>query len=105
VALGSYADTGDVVGWLVMTPGKRVQTLHWVHVRQKLSDGMRVQNRRALALDLIAAAKLGNNFVYTLRGPRCRKESGFRTTDEMMVAALRGKGVTASYINVKEWLK
>ncbi len=103
VALGAYED-GQLLGFLVMTPGKRVHTLHWCHVKNKL-DGERVQGRRDIFFALIDAADLGSKFVYTFQGPRVRKETGARSLDELLVADLRARGITATYVSIKEWLE
>lgn len=101
--LGAY-EGPDLIAWLAATPGKRITTVHWLHVKQKL-HGERVSQRRATAYALLDAAKVGQSFLYTFRGPKCRPDTGFKTTDEMLAADLRVKGVTATYIPIKEWLK
>ncbi len=99
------ASGGDgLLGFLVATPGKRVHTLHWCQVKQKLA-GVRVKRRREIFFDLLSAAQLGRQFVYTLQGPRVRKETGARSLDELLVADLRERGITATYVSMKEWLK
>lgn len=111
VLLGAYAHEacadfsmkGALLGFLVMTPGKSVHTLHWVQVKSKV-DGERVPDRREIAFELIAAAKLGPRFIYTLRGPRCRQD-GAKSLDEVLVHALRARGVHATYVAIKEWLQ
>lgn len=107
VTLGIYTDARELVGWLAMTPGKRVHTVHWVHVKYEL-DGVRMRRRGAM-LALLAAADLGKNFVYTLHARRDRATlpdgSVTKSLDESLVYALRGKGVTATYVPLKEWLK
>lgn len=104
VMLGAYDDQQRLLGFLVMTPGKRVHTLHWCQVKRKLGDE-RVLDRRRIFLELIEAAKLGSRFVYTLRGPRVAKQTGARSLDEIMVELLRAKGTTATYVALKEWLQ
>lgn len=105
--IGAYADDGKLIGWLVMTPGKRVHTLHWVHVKHEL-DGEKMRRRGAMTA-LLAGADLGKNFVYTLRARRDRAPlpdgSMTKSLDESLVAALRARGITATYVALKEWLK
>ena len=113
--LGAYRDVGlrsstpdTLLGWLAMTPGKRVHTVHWVHVKHEF-DGERTR-RRGTMLALLDAADLGERFIYTLRARRLTrdergKQPGVKTLDELLVAALREKGVTATYVSLKEWLR
>lgn len=107
IVLGAYESRG-LVGWLAMTPGKRVHTVHWVHVKHEL-DGERMRRRGAM-LALLDAADLGPRFIYTLRARRLTRDErgqqpGVKTLDELLVAALREKGVTATHVSLKEWLK
>lgn len=104
VMLGAYDGLDQLLGFLVMTPGKRVDTLHWCHVKNKLG-GKRVPDRRDLFFRLLEAADLGPRFAYTLRGPKCRKETGARSLDELLVAALRDKGISATHVPLREWLR
>lgn len=106
-ALGAYTADGKLLGYMIMTPGKRVHTLHWVYVKYEL-DGERLR-RRGLMMKLVEGAELGKNFVYTLHARRDRAPlpdgSTSKSLDETLVVALRGKGVTATYVPLKEWLK
>lgn len=104
IMLGAYDGVDQLLGFLVMTPGKRVNTLHWCQVKRKLA-GKRVPERRDLFFRMLKAADLGARFAYTLRGPHVAKETGARSLDELLVNDLRAKGVTATYIALKEWLK
>lgn len=105
--LGAYTHEDKLVGWLAMTPGKRVHTVHWVHVKYELDD--KPMRRRGVMLALLDAAELGKNFVYTLHARRDRAAlpdgSTTKSLDESLVAALRTKGVTATYVPLKEWFK
>lgn len=105
--LGAYTDDGKLLGWLAMTPGKRVHAVHWVHVKHEL-DGEKIRRRGAMTA-LLDAAQLGKNFVYTLRARRDRAllpdGSTSKSLDESLVAALRKKGVTATFVNLKDYLK
>lgn len=105
--LGAYTSDNKLLAWLIMTPGKRVHTLHWVYVKYEL-EGEKLR-RRGLMSKLIEGAELGKNFVYTLHARRDRAPlpdgSMTKSLDETLVVALRGKGVTATYVPLKEWLK
>lgn len=107
VLLGAYTPDNKLLGWLAMTPGKRVHTVHWVHVKHEL-DGEHLR-RRGIMLALLEAAELGPRFIYTLRARRDRATlpdgSVTKSLDESIVAALRARGVTATYVNMKEWLR
>lgn len=105
--LGAYADTGKLLGYLVMTPGKRVSTLHWVQVKFEL-DGEKLR-RRGLMTALLEAAELGPRFIYTLRARRDRKTlpdgSVTKSLDESLAATLLARGAVAVYEPMKSWLK
>ena len=94
VLLGAY-ENDRLLGWLAMTPGKRVDTVHWAYTKHAL-DGERTR-RRGVMTALLDEADLGSSFVYTLR-PR-------RKLDEALVAALKARGVTAVFVPLKEYLK
>lgn len=99
IRLGAYdsevVGRGPLIGWLVATPGKRVDTLHWVYVKHA-GDA----RRNGIMTALLDAADLGRNFVYTLRGRKVDKT----TLDVVLADALRKRGITASHIPLKEWL-
>lgn len=111
--LGSYSDSdahvgGDkLLGWLAFTPGKRVDTLHWCYVKHEVA-GIRAR-RRGLMTELLEAADLGSRFAYTLHARRDRATlpdgTVTKSLDESLAAALRAKGVTATYVALKDWLK
>lgn len=112
VVLGAYTAEGALVGWLAMTPGKRVHTVHWCHVKHELDD-IRMR-RRGVMLALLDAADLGERFIYTSRARRLTRDerakqpqalAHAKTLDELLVAALREKGVAATHISLKEWLQ
>lgn len=105
--LGAYGTLSvKLYGWLAATPGKRVDTLHWVHVKYEL-DGARCR-RQGVASQLIDAADLGSTFIYTMRGRRKRERlpngEMSKSLDELLVAALGARGVTATYVALKDWL-
>jgi hypothetical protein len=102
--LGAYSHDEKLLGWIAITPGKRVHTVHWVYVKHEL-DGKRMR-RRGVMTALIDAADLGSKFVYTLRGRRLERDARpFRSLDETLVATLRARGVTATFVPLREWLK
>ncbi len=105
--LGAYDEGEKLLGWLAMTPGKRVHTLHWVQVKYDLA-GEKLR-RRGLMSALLDAAELGPRFVYTLHARRDRKplpDGGTtKSLDESLVLALQEKGITATYVALKEWLQ
>lgn len=104
--LGAYTHDGHLAGWLAMTPGKRVQTLHWCYVKWKLGD--KLLRRRGIMTELLTAAELGRVFAYTLHARRDRARlpdgSTTKSLDESIVVALRDKGISANYVPLKEWL-
>lgn len=105
--LGAYSDEDKLLGWLAMTPGRSVNTLHWVQVKYEL-DGVKLR-RRGLMYALLEAAELGPRFVYTLRARREKApigENTSRTFDEILVhALLRDKGVVGTHVSLKDWIK
>ncbi len=104
--LGAYAGA-TLLGWLAFTPGKRVHTLHWAHVKFQLENER--LRRRGIMTALLAAAELGKRFIYTCQARRDRKKledgSMTKSLDESLAQHLRGTGVTAVYEPLKEWLK
>ncbi len=105
--LGAYTSDDQLAGWLAMTPGKRVATLHYVYTKWKL-DG-KLLRRQGVMTALLEAAELGRAFAYTLKGRRDRVKlpdgSTTKSLDESLVAALRDKGISATHVPLKEWLK
>lgn len=114
--LGFYSDADAVIGpdklagWLAFTPGKRVDTVHWCYVKHRL-DGLPAMavRRRGIMTELLEAADLGTKFVYTLHARRDRATlpdgSVTKSLDESLAHALRARGVTATYVALKEWLR
>lgn len=95
----------ELLGWLCMTPGKRVHTLHWVHVRHTDSAGNELR-RRGLMGELFEAAQLGSRFIYTLRGRRLsRSKDGFKSLDEPLVKWLASRDIVATYVPLLQWVK
>lgn len=111
--LGAYVADGRILGWLCMSPGRAVNTLHWVHTRYDL-DGDRCR-RRGVMSALVDAAQLGRRIAYTFHGPRRRGSShgpeGSRASgrgaslDTVLVEWLRQRGTIATHIPYSEWSK
>lgn len=107
VALGAYRGA-ELLGFLIVTPGKRVHSLHWVQVKFRDAAGQKLR-RRGLMSQLIDAAELGERVVYTLRGARrvAVGDDGARvkSLDEPIVAWLRSRGTAAAYVPILDWVK
>lgn len=107
LALGAYRmnpvdQKEELLAYLIATPGKRVDTLHWVYVKCRDAAGGWLR-RHGLMNDLIAAAELGKSFVYTLQA---RKVPGIhRTLDRQLAAVFATRGVTAVHEPLMEWIK
>lgn len=99
--LGAYLDNDELAGFLVATPGKSVDTLHWVSTRFKSAAGALLR-RRGVMSKLIAAANFGPRFVYTLRA---RREPGHRTLDVLLAKVLAERGQAAGYVALTEWMR
>lgn len=103
--LGAYRATPDgpseLLGFLVSSPGKRVDTLHWVQVKHKDAAGASLR-RAGLMTKLIAAAEFGERFVYTMRA---RREPGHGTLDRLLAKKLAERGVVAGFVPLLEWVK
>ena len=103
---GADDDYDNLLGWLAMSPGRSVHTLHWVHVKYE-SDNEKLR-RRGLMYALIDAAELGPRFIYTLRARREKapEDDTIKTFDEILARALlRDKNAVATYVALKEWIK
>ena len=81
---------GLVAGWLAWSPGRRVDTVHWVTTRPQA-------RRRGVMRSVLDAAGLKNRLVYTHRGAR--------RSDEWIVPWLASRGVHAAYLPLDEWSK
>lgn len=100
--LGAYSATGnnELFGFLVMSPGKRVNTLHWVQTKFKDTAGTLLR-RRGIMTELLNAADLGKRFAYTLRA---RKKDGV-TLDETIAKKILERDIVATYIPLLDWIK
>ena len=113
--LVAAAPDGRIAGWLAYTPGTQISTVHWAHTRAVL--GGEKLRRRGVMTMLLEAASLGSRFVYTFKGPLKRKtrpgavglvhtvSAHSAHVDEPIAAWLRGRGVTAVYLPIEEWMK
>lgn len=96
-----------IVGWIVWTPGRSVDTVHYIYVRHE-AGGIEWK-RRGVMTALVESAELGKRVAYTHRGEH-RVGSYWngkelpRSLDEVIVDWLKGRGVTAVYEPVEEWL-
>lgn len=113
--LGAYVTDGRLAGWLAYTPGRAVDTVHWVYTRHAL-DGTPCR-RRGVMSGLIASAQLGNRIAYTHRGPRPvvhrgrrdrspdAERSGARgpTSDLALAEWLRAGGRSVVFVPYEEW--
>lgn len=108
VVLGAY-DGATLLGWIAVSPGQRIYTLHWVHVSYE-RGGQRIR-RHGLMTALMSAAGLGSRFIYTCQGGMLGRPMELpdgtiaRRTDEVLVDALQRRGVTAVYEPLKQWLE
>jgi hypothetical protein len=105
--LGAYAEDDMLLGFLVMTPGKRVHTLHWVQTKYRVE--LERIRRQGVMTALFEVADLGKRFVYTCRGPRRKVElpdgSTSKSMDQVYAANLAARGITATFVDLKEWLR
>jgi hypothetical protein len=97
--LGAYDAEGRLLGWIAWTPGK-VPTLHYVYTRHDL-DGVKLR-RLGVATALLEAAQLGKRVAYTHHGSKRQRGEPL---DEMLVAWARAQGVTAFYVEAREFLR
>ncbi len=108
--VGAYHE-GVLVGWVALSPGRRVSTVHWTHTRYGDQERGELYRRRGVMRQLFEAAvlPLGSRLVYTHQGPypkhnRSRGERK-RPADEWIVRWLAKRGVSAAYVSMEEWLK
>jgi len=95
----------EIVGWIAVNRGKRVNALHWVHTRFKLVDSGVELRRRGIMTALVDAAKLGSHIVYTHRGPLPRSGTAKRPADAWLVPWLASRGTYATHVHYQEWKK
>lgn len=87
---------GLVAGWMALAAGRRVDTVHWIYTRWKIGAGEKLR-RRGVMRSLVEVAQLKSKLVYTLRG--------VKRSHEWIVPWLAGRGVTAAYVPLKEWIR
>lgn len=133
--LGAYVPDGRIAGWIAYTPGRSINTVHWVTTRHVLHDPTCPRavpratadcackpescRRRGVMAMLLEAAELGRRIAYTHRGPRRVVHHGGKersadaarssvhgpTADLAIVEWLRGRGVTAVFVDYQEWAR
>jgi hypothetical protein len=57
----------DIAGWMALSRGKRVDTVHWMATRAQIGDGPPLL-RRGVMTALVNATGLRDRIVYTHRG-------------------------------------
>lgn len=87
---------GIIAGWIALVHGRRVDTVHWLHTRWRIGKG-ELLRRRGVMRSLVDAAQLKPKLVYTHRGAK--------RSDQWIVPWLAGRGVTAAFVPMKEWLE
>lgn len=105
-ALVALTPADRVIGWIVWTPSRYIPAVHYALVRHNL-DGEEWR-RRGVLTALLAAAELGDQFVYThageyRRGGRWKRHHWPRPLDEEIAAALARRGVSATFQAYREW--
>ncbi len=123
--LAAYHADGRIIGWLAYAPGRSISTVHWAFTRKQLHlttcpssrwtrdsvcncEPEKLRRRGVMAM-LLDAAEIGKRFAYTLQGAR-RNARGHGaasgpSSDVAIVEWLRGRGISATYVPLKEWLK
>jgi hypothetical protein len=91
----------NIVGWIAFTRGRRVSTVHWVHVRYRVGQGEKLRGRTVMR-QLLDSAELGDRWAYTHRGPY-PKQGPRESADAGIARALAKRGVTAAFVPWKEW--
>lgn len=108
--LGAYRDDGSLAGWLAYSPGRSVDTVHWMYVRNQV-------RRRGVMAAIVAQAELGQRICYTHRGSRdvahrgrsqrspdaARSQGKGPTMDEPMADWLRAQGRSVVFVPFEEW--
>lgn len=107
--LGAYNTVDDtLLGWICVTPGKRVDTCHWCYTR--FQRGSELLRRRGIMLALIEEGITGKRFVYTLRARRCSGDETLangdkaKSLDTILAEQLLARGISATHVPLREWL-
>jgi hypothetical protein len=98
----------DIVGWIALSRGARVDTVHWVHTRFRIGQTGVPLRHRGVMSSLFAAAELRKRIVYTFRGPTPRgrdRRVSRETGDERVVRWLATRGYTAAFVDFSEWAR
>lgn len=113
--VGAFTDAGRIGGWLAYTPGRAVDTVHWMYTRFKV-DGIHAR-RRGVQAALVDHAGLSHRICYTHRGARevMRRGRKWRsadaaivhcrgpTSDVAMADWLRAGGRSVVFVPYEEW--
>ncbi len=87
---------GDVAGWLALTRGRRVDTVHWIATRLRIGPDGPPLRRQGVMRALVAAADLRDRIVYTHRG--------VKRSDEWIAKWLARRGaVSVIYEPYERW--
>lgn len=104
--LGAYTPEGLLLGWVCASPSKRVTVVHWVYTRFE-HKGERLR-RRGIMLALLEDVADNKPIVYTLRARRCNdvlaNGEKAKSLDNVLAEQLLARGITTSYVSLKEWL-
>lgn len=98
---------GSIVGWIALSRGPRVDTVHWVHTRFRVGAEGELLRRRGIMTALFDAADLHRRIAYTFRGPEPRgrdRHTNRLTADERIARWLASRGVTAAFVDIKDWI-
>lgn len=95
----------ELVGWLALSRGGRVDTIHWVHTKYQTRESGESMRRRGVMTALIDSAELGNRIVYTWRGAYATSNRDKRTVDERLVTWLAKRGQHAAYVPWEDWIQ
>lgn len=105
--IAAYHPSGKIIGWIAYAPGRSISTVHWIYTRYQHGDEK--CRRRGVMTLLFEAAEVGRRVLYTHRGGRrhthARRAGKGPSLDLVLVEWLRSRGVSATYVDVNEWMK
>lgn len=120
--VGAFVDDGRLAGWLAYTPGRSVDTVHWVYTRHTLPARSAADvdipcRRRGVMRSVIEHAGLSNRLAYTHRGARPVAHRGRKgrspeadrhqargpTSDVALAEWLRSQGRSVVFVPYEEW--
>ena len=100
-----------IVGWIAFHRGRRVDTVHWVHARYRITlphnerhpmDG-EVLRRRRIMTQLFDVAQLRDRIAYTHKGAYAKHDHDGQTMDERLLPWLARRGQHAAFVPMEEW--